>query len=102
METASVTSTDVWLLQYQDPIVQLHPQLPLKDIFLVAFWSHIPQVLRPQHPCQDDYDLSTQPQGLPKWAQHESKNIIQGQPTVPWIKRPSCWPNSCLDQKIQM
>ena len=36
---------------------------------------------------------------LPK---HESKNIIQGQPTVPWIKRPSCWPNSCLDQKIQM
>ena len=60
------------------------------------------QVPHPQHPCQGDYDLSTQPQGLPKWAQHESKNTIQGQPTVPWIKRPSCWPNSCLDQKIQM
>ena len=42
------------------------------------------------------------PEYLPKWAQHESKNIIQGQPTVPWIKRPSCWPNFCLDQKIQM
>ena len=29
-------------------------------------------------------------------------NIIQGQPTVPWIIRPNCWPNFCLDQKIQM
>ena len=58
------------------------------------------------HPSQDDQELSihvVQPQGLPKWARHESKdNIIQGQPTVPWIIRPSCWPNSCLDQKIQM
>ena len=40
---------------------------------------------------------------LPKWARLESKkNIIQGQPTVPWIIPPSFWPNSCLDQKIQM
>ena len=66
------------------------------------------RVLRPLHPCQDEQDLSIQdhviqPQGLPKWAQHESKNnIIQGQPTEPWITRPNCWPNSCLDQKIQM
>ena len=60
------------------------------------------------HPSQDHQDLSiqdhvVQPQGLPKWARLESKNnIIQGQPTEPWIIRPSCWPNSCLDQKIQM
>ena len=26
----------------------------------------------------------------------------QGQPTVPWIIRPNCWPNFCRDQKIQM
>ena len=26
----------------------------------------------------------------------------QGQPTVPWIIRPNCWPNFFLDQKIQM
>ena len=31
-----------------------------------------------------------------------SNNIIQGQPTVPWIIRPNCWPNFCLDQKMQM
>ena len=60
------------------------------------------------HPCHNDQDLSiqdhvVQPQGLPKWARLESRNnIIQGQPTVPCIIRPSCWPNSCLDQKIQM
>ena len=58
--------------------------------------------------CQDDQDLSihehvVQPQGLRKWARLELRNnIIQGQPTVPWNIRPSCWPNSCLDQKIQM
>ena len=43
-----------------------------------------------------------QPQGPPKWARLEFRNnIIQGQPTVPWIIRPNCWPNFCLDQKIQ-
>ena len=61
-----------------------------------------------QHPCQGDRDPSiqehvVQPQGLPKWARLELRNnIIQGQPTVPWIIRPNCWPNFCLDQKIQM
>ena len=54
--------------------------------------ASLPRRLRPEYPTPR----------APELALHESKNIIQGQPTVPWIKRPSCWPNSCLDQKIQM
>ena len=60
-----------------------------------------------QHPCQDDRDPSiqehvVQPQGLLKWARLGLRNnTIQGQPTVPWIIRPNCWPNFCLHQKIQ-
>ena len=60
--------------------------------------ASLPRRLRPEYPRP----CCPTPRA-PEWARHESKNnIIQGQPTVPWIIRPSCWPNSCLDQKIQM
>ena len=55
----------------------------------------------PEYPSIQEHVV--QPQGLPKWARLELRNnIIQGQPTVPWIIRLNCWPNFCLDQKIQM
>ena len=90
----------------EEPLA-VHGSRPRTDL-----GSYTPLARRPteprQHPCQDDRDPSiqehvVQPQGLPKWARLELRdNIIQGQPTVPWIIRPNCWPNFCLDQKIQM
>ena len=86
--------------QYTDPD-QVQTQGPTRTL------ARLPTEPR-QHPCQDDRDPSIQEhvvqrQGLPKWARLEFKNnIIQGQPTVPWIIQPNCWPNFFLDQKIQM
>ena len=58
--------------------------------------ASLPRRPRPEYPQEH----VVQPQGLPKWARLELRNnIIQGQPTVPWIIRPNCWPNSCLDQR---
>ena len=60
--------------------------------------ASLPRRPRPKYPR-----ACCPPQGLPKSARLELRNnIIQGQSTVPWIIRPNCWPNFCLDQKIQM
>ena len=90
----------------EEPLA-VHGSRPRTDLGSYTHSGPLPTEPR-QHPCQDDRDQRiqehlVQPKGLPKWARLELRNsIIQGQPTVPWIIRPNCWPNFCLDQKIQM
>ena len=68
---------------------------PLSDR---AETASLPRRPRPEYPR-----ACCPTQRAPEVSRLELRNnIMQGQPTVPWTIRPNCWPNFCLDRKIQM